>query len=80
MLPTFWFFNLLRQFLITPQQGSQTTTYLAAAEEVADINGKYFSDCRVKALWTYYENVEKQRQFWKDSQTMVGLRGDDPKI
>jgi retinol dehydrogenase 14 len=73
----FW---VLQQFLITPPQGAETTLYVATAEEVAHVSGKYFSDCRVKKTWWYYENEEIQKKFFEDSQQMVGLRATETKI
>jgi retinol dehydrogenase 14 len=73
----FW---VLQQFLITPEQGAQTTVYLATAEEVNNVSGTYFSDCRAKKTWWFYEDATRQKKFFEDSQQIVGLRPSEPRI
>ncbi len=35
--------KILNKFLITPEEGAQTSIYLAVSDEVQSITGKYFS-------------------------------------
>lgn len=43
----------LKSFFKTPLEGSQTTLYLACSEEVKDISGCYFYDCKIQNLQNY---------------------------
>lgn len=31
----------------SPEEGAQTTIYLAVNDEVANVSGRYFADCKV---------------------------------
>lgn len=37
----------------TAKEGAQTTIYLAVADDVANVNGQYFSDCKVFRFFWY---------------------------
>lgn len=39
--------RLLKPFFRSPDQGAQTSIYLCSSEEVADISGEYFVNCKV---------------------------------
>lgn len=60
--------KLLKPFFRSPDQGSQTSVYLCASDEVAEITGEYFVNCKRKSpkpwarsdidaetLWAYTE-------------------------
>ena len=38
---------VMRFVALTPQQGAQTSIYLASSPEVKNVTGKYFVDCKV---------------------------------
>ena len=40
--PTAWAMKLLKPFLLTVEQGAQTTLYLATSPQVEGVTGKYF--------------------------------------
>ncbi|KAG5670059.1 hypothetical protein PVAND_000345 [Polypedilum vanderplanki] len=76
-------FNLInKMFFKTPQQGAQTSIYLASSEEVNDINGKYFIDCKdsTNTLKPYIIDSEKCKFFWEESLKIVKIQEEDPKI
>ncbi|KAF6209264.1 hypothetical protein GE061_015009, partial [Apolygus lucorum] len=37
---------IVKVFFKTPEKGAQTTVHLAVSDELDDVNGKYFMDCR----------------------------------
>ncbi|XP_008485985.2 retinol dehydrogenase 14-like [Diaphorina citri] len=41
---------IVKTFFKTPEQGAQTSIYLAVSKEVEGVSGKYFSDCKVSVL------------------------------
>lgn len=40
----------LAMILQDEKLGAQTTIHLAVSEEVADVSGMYYTDCKVRAL------------------------------
>ncbi len=57
-------FTLAQPFAISPEQGAQTSVYLASAPEVAMVTGKYFARRKaVKSSSVSYDR-EAQRRLW----------------
>ena len=60
--------------LKTPRQGAQTTIYCAVAEELEEVSGKYFGDCRQQVPKTAVSmDDEVAERLWKVSSEMVNL-------
>lgn len=64
----------------TPQQGAQTTLYLACSEEVEGVSGKYFMDCKEHSLSRGASDMNAAKKCWEISEGMVKLQPTDPKI
>ena len=62
---------VVKLVLKTPEQGAETSLYLASSPDVAGITGKYFDD--KKAIPSSKESYDtaKQEQLWKLSEKMV---------
>lgn len=62
-----------RLFLKTPEQGAQTTIYLASSPEVEGVTGKYYANCKEKTSnkESYDQNVA--RRLWHVSEQMTGI-------
>lgn len=74
-------FNLMAKvFLKTPQQGAQTSIFLASSEEVKDVSGKYFIDSKETALKPYISDMEKCKILWEESLKLAKITDSDPKI
>ncbi|XP_075147958.1 retinol dehydrogenase 14 isoform X2 [Haematobia irritans] len=71
---------LTKTFFKTPKGGAQTTIYLATSDEVANVNGKYFMDCKEASLNPAAMDVEKGMKIWEESAKIVKLTPQDPKI
>jgi retinol dehydrogenase-14 len=70
-----------KMFFKTPEQGAQTTIYVASSEELNGVNGKYYSDSKEnKTLKPYITDAEKCKFFWEESLKIAKLQDDDPKI
>jgi len=55
-----------------PWQGAQTSSYCAVAEEVKDVSGKHFVDCKMKdPPLPLYLNQESAEKLWKISTSMT---------
>lgn len=75
-----WLVTLCRPFFKTPQQGCQTTVYLATSEDVQGVSGKYFSNCAEAWLYGPVQNENTHKKIWELSKELAGLKEDDPKI
>jgi len=71
---------ITKGFFKTPKAGAQTTIYLATSDDVANVNGKYFMDCKESTLNAAAMDEEKGRKIWEESVKMVKLTPQDPKI
>ncbi|XP_043532388.1 retinol dehydrogenase 14a [Chiloscyllium plagiosum] len=60
-------------FFKTPEQGAQTTLYLATSPEVKGVSGKYFGDCKEEELLPKATNDAVAKKLWDVSERMVGL-------
>lgn len=58
----------------TPKQGAQTTIYCAVDESLANVTGKYFSDCAIKEESKAAQDDEAAKKLWEVSEKLVGLR------
>jgi NAD(P)-dependent dehydrogenase (short-subunit alcohol dehydrogenase family) len=66
-------FRLLRPFLKSPDQGAETSIYLAASPELASVSGRYFADCKqARSSAESYDNAVAER-LWQVSAEMTGL-------
>jgi NAD(P)-dependent dehydrogenase (short-subunit alcohol dehydrogenase family) len=74
------FLPLLRFFGRTPEEGAQTSIYLAASPEVEGVTGKYFVDCKpVPSDPASYDQTVAER-LWKISAEMTGLKRDAERV
>jgi NAD(P)-dependent dehydrogenase (short-subunit alcohol dehydrogenase family) len=65
---------LARTFGITPDEGADTVVYLAAAEEVAGVTGKYFTNRRETRSSPVSHDEAVARRLWEESERLTGLR------
>lgn len=77
-------FNILmmtiKHFFKTPEEGSQTTNYVAVSPDLNGVSGKYFDNCIETETSESSYNMEFQKTLWKASKKLVKLTGNDPKI
>jgi len=71
---------IVKGFFKTPLQGCQTSVYLAASDEVEEVSGKYFMDCKERRLSSGAMDMDKAKKLWELSEKMVNLKSSDPKI
>jgi NAD(P)-dependent dehydrogenase (short-subunit alcohol dehydrogenase family) len=72
--------SVIKGFFKTTVEGAQTTLYLACSDEVKDVTGKYFYDCKQQALQPYIIIPQEHKILWEESAKMVKLSDADPKI
>nr|XP_022918205.1 retinol dehydrogenase 14 [Onthophagus taurus] len=80
-IPLNWGMMLIvKGFFKTPVQGCQTSVFLAASEEVEGVNGKYFMDCKERGLSAAAMDMGKAKKIWEESEKLVKLTNEDPRI
>ncbi|XP_010877765.2 retinol dehydrogenase 14a [Esox lucius] len=62
-----------RVFLKNPEDGAQTSVYLACSPDIDRAQGKYFSDCQEQKLLPKATDQEVARKLWDISEVMVGI-------
>ena len=65
--------TLMRPFQRSIAKGSQTSIYLCAAPEVANISGEYFADCKIASPSNAARDDAAAKKLWSISERMVGL-------
>ncbi|XP_026344252.1 retinol dehydrogenase 13 [Ursus americanus] len=65
--PIFWL------LVKSPQLAAQPSTYLAVAEELGGVSGKYFDGLKEKAPAPEAEDEEVAQRLWAESARLVGL-------
>ncbi len=64
-------FALARPFMLTPEQGAQTTLYLATSPDVQQISGAYFDRCKPKPPSSAARDMDAQEQLWALSEQHI---------
>jgi NAD(P)-dependent dehydrogenase (short-subunit alcohol dehydrogenase family) len=64
-------------FMLTPEQGAQTSICLASSPEVEGTNGKYFARSRPAKSSALSHCEASQRKLWALSERLVAVRGAD---
>lgn len=65
--------GFVKRFLSTPEQGAQTSLYLATAPEIADVTGKYFDQRQEKKTVPLSYDTALQEQIWQISASLTGI-------
>lgn len=63
---------------ISPQQGAETTLYLATSPEVEGITGKYFDQKKAVESSKISQDEETARRLWEISLELTGLKEKTP--
>jgi NAD(P)-dependent dehydrogenase (short-subunit alcohol dehydrogenase family) len=67
------FLPLVRPFLKTPDEGAQTSVYLASSAEVHGVTGRYFANRKPKKSSKGSYDTAAQARLWQISADLVGL-------
>jgi NAD(P)-dependent dehydrogenase (short-subunit alcohol dehydrogenase family) len=67
--------RIVHLFAISPEQGAQTSLYLASSPEVEGITGKYFVDCKPVPSSPASYNQDTAQRLWQVSEALTGLNG-----
>ena len=65
--------GMIKLFLISAEEGAQTSIYLASSNEVKGITGKYFAKKRIKAASKKCSDIKLQNELWQLSERLTGI-------
>ncbi|XP_057370180.1 retinol dehydrogenase 13-like [Daphnia carinata] len=65
--------TLYRPFLKSPAEGAQTSIYLAVADEVSNVSGQYFRDCKIAQPSKLVRDKELAKKLWEVTERLVRL-------
>jgi NAD(P)-dependent dehydrogenase (short-subunit alcohol dehydrogenase family) len=65
--------RITSSFMLSPEEGAQTTIYLASSDEVKGVTGKYFYKNQVKDTSPLCKDVRLQKSLWQLSEKLTGL-------
>lgn len=68
--------RFLRLFFPTPEEGAQTSIYLASDESVEDISGEYFRKCRRWPSSDRSKDMESAKRLFELSESFTGITFD----
>lgn len=63
--------KLIRRFMISPEEGAQTTLYCATQPHVAGDTGFYYEECKVKVSSHAAQNINLANELWEKSLNWV---------
>jgi len=66
--------KIVAAFSKTPNEGAQTSIFLAVADEVANVSGHYFSDCKVGATTLLAVDDKMASDLWEESIRLTSLK------
>ncbi|MES2591314.1 MAG: SDR family oxidoreductase [Bacteroidota bacterium] len=58
---------------VSIEKGAETSIFLAHSENVKDVSGKYFSDCKPKMYSRYAETAGLKEKLWDSSEKLTGI-------
>lgn len=70
LVRTFW--KIAAPFMISPEQGAQTTIYLATSDDVEEANGAYFKNKKVTAPRAIAQDMDAAKKLWDISNELCG--------
>ncbi|MBO5702114.1 MAG: SDR family oxidoreductase [Clostridia bacterium] len=66
--------GMLKPFFQTPEQGARTAIYLASSEDVRDVTGEYFYQCKIAKSSVRSKDMELAKRFFEFSEELVEFR------
>jgi len=70
--PILWIVSYF--FFKTTNSGAQTSVYCAVADELKDMTGKYFKDCKMTECSALAKDEQVAAELWKKSEEITGLK------
>ncbi len=67
-------FRAFKPFMRSPEQGADTTIYLASSPEVEGMTGKYLTDRKIKVASDAAYDETLRKKLWEASEKLTGLK------
>lgn len=67
-----WIIGLTQRWALTPEEGAQTSIYLASSPDVAGVSGEYFVDKKITQPSNAAQDEEAAKRLWDVSLALVG--------
>jgi retinol dehydrogenase-12 len=64
--------NLQKPFMLSLEEGAQTSIYLASSDEVAEVSSQYFVNCKPVTSSESSYDTELAGKLWNVSEKLVG--------
>ena len=64
---------LLKPFFRSPLKGAETSLHLCRSDEVAEISGAYFDNCKIKTPMPWAKDDDAAKQLWDYTEQCVGF-------
>jgi len=65
--------RITRSFMLSPEEGAQTSIYLASSDAVKGVTGKYFYKNQLKDVSPQCKDIQLQKSLWQISEKLTGL-------
>jgi NAD(P)-dependent dehydrogenase (short-subunit alcohol dehydrogenase family) len=69
--------RIFQLFFKTPREGAQTQIHLAVAEEVEELSGLYWADCKETYIGKLAQDPKLAKDLWEKSVQIVGLKPEE---
>ena len=66
--------KILTPFARNSHRGASSSIYLCTSDEVKEVTGQYFYDCKIGKLTSAAQNEEKAKGLWTQSEELTGIR------
>jgi NAD(P)-dependent dehydrogenase (short-subunit alcohol dehydrogenase family) len=64
-------FRIAKKFALTPEKGAETIIYLATSDDVAEMTGEYFQECRPKTPSKEAQDEAAALRLWEESEKLA---------
>lgn len=69
--------SIINLYFKTPEEGAQTTIYVATSNELLGISGKLFDNCRQIDLYAVAQNPDLAKKVWAKSEELAKLKSSE---
>jgi NAD(P)-dependent dehydrogenase (short-subunit alcohol dehydrogenase family) len=66
-----WIIGLTQRWALAPEEGAQTSIYLASSPDVAGVSGEYFVDKKITQPSNAAQDDEAAKRLWDVSLALV---------
>ncbi|GCE28646.1 short-chain dehydrogenase [Dictyobacter alpinus] len=70
--------RLSKLVMLTPEQGAQTSIYLATAPEVATVSGKYFEKSKISTSSKTSQDQQLGQRLWQVTEELIAQKSNQP--